>query len=177
MKTITIVVAIMLMSISGCTSSLTNDTDTLTNQTPAQLAQRVLDSLRNHNKDEYVNKTLFTKHQAQQFAKHVQHITSVATEVEAFPWLAQFEQSRQNNIESWEGMLSQGTKSGITWSDVTFIRAEYDIKEHKGMRVAPGIAIVFSSKGSVYKVYIDDCFETPDGWLAADALRWQGKVD
>lgn len=147
------------------------------NRTPEELARNVLDSLRSQNIRHYVTETLFTKQQAQQFATQIQNGSSVATEVEAFPWLGEFENVRQENIASWERILSQGIESGITWRKVYFVRAEYDVKERMDIRSTPGTTIFFSSNGSVYKIYIDDCFETQDGWLAADALRWQGRAD
>jgi len=178
-KTIVIVFAVMLvcLGLGGCASSPNGGMRKAVNKTPEQLAQKVLESLRDYNREQYISESLFTKQQAQQYARQLQNVLPVVSEAEAFPWLEEWDQCRQNNIASWERILSQGTQSGITWSNVAFVRAECELKEHNGICAAPEIGIVFSSNGALYRIMVDDCFKTQDGWLAADALHWQGRAD
>ncbi|MBN4073150.1 hypothetical protein JYT74_03805 [Crocinitomix catalasitica] len=80
---------------------------------------------------------------------------------------------QENTAEAFEKILEKGTADGITWEEVSFKEAAYNLNPENNVEYAD-VTISLNYGTLEYKIFISECIKTSRGWLIFDKPKWQG---
>jgi len=146
------------------------------NRTPEELASTILEYLRKHDLEGLAERALFSDEDAKAMVRRLEEALGPAGGELPPPF--------QRGIEGWDGEdlredWARLAKSdlGIDWARAKLERVNCQIATANGIVGASGIDIIFSvGDDRRYGLFVDDCYMTDRGWLAADGPTWKGVV-
>lgn len=138
--------------------------------TPEGLAQAVLQALR---EDDYETFSSFVP-TTQDIIAMAKERGASDSDVQKYV-SAELNENLRNNIkkakDGWDEVRERGQDAGIIWSDTSYSRVDYKMKQERGIKKAD-IVVVFTFRGVDYRFELDDCVQTGRGWLMTDNMNW-----
>lgn len=152
-------------------------------KTPEDLAMAVVESLKKGDLASLVKETVFSDDDAKVMIDRIRKAFSkdgqpLAADDYPPPFFrGRWSSGAEDILEDWQRFVERGKRDyDIEWETVKLERIECKIRETRGVVGASGITILLSAGDDLYKMFIDDCYLTDRGWLAADGPSWKGKV-